>query len=96
MFIQPGKPNQNAFVERFNRRFRDEALSANLFISVDQAQDAEEVWAKDYNDFRPIESQGDVAPMEFMPRKFLVLNFLLDRGVNAFKYCFFIKKILLE
>lgn len=38
MFIQPGKPNQNAFVERFNRSFRDEVLNANLFSSVDQAQ----------------------------------------------------------
>ncbi len=38
MFIQPGKPNQNAFVERFNRSFRDEVLNANLFNSVDQAQ----------------------------------------------------------
>ena len=71
MFIQPGKPNQNAFVERFNRSFRDEVLNANLFNSVDQAQEAADDWVQDYNEFRPHESLGDVAPMEFMPRKFV-------------------------
>ena len=71
MFIQPGQPNQNAFVERFNRSFRDEVLNANLFNSVDQAQEAADDWVQDYNEFRPHESLGDVAPMEFMPRKFV-------------------------
>ena len=71
MFIQPGKPNQNAFVERFNRSFRDEVLNANLFNSVDQAQEAADDWVQDYNEFRPHESLGDVAPMEFMHRKFV-------------------------
>ncbi len=68
-----GKPNQNAFVERFNRSFRDEVLNANLFNSVDQAQEAADDWVQDYNEFRPHESLGDVAPMEFMPRKFVVV-----------------------
>ena len=63
--------NQNAFVERFNRSFRDEVLNANLFNSVDQAQEAADDWVQDYNEFRPHESLGDVAPMEFMPRKFV-------------------------
>ena len=69
--FQLGKPNQNAFVERFNRSFRDEVLNANLFNSVDQAQEAADDWVQDYNEFRPHESLGDVAPMEFMPRKFV-------------------------
>jgi putative transposase len=46
MFIQPGKPNQNAFVERFNRSFRYEAVSANLFNSVDQAGEATDDWVQ--------------------------------------------------
>ena len=74
MFLQirrAGKPNQNAFVERFNISFRDEVLNASLFNSVDQAQEAADDWVQDYNEFRPHESLGDVAPMEFMPRKFV-------------------------
>jgi putative transposase len=71
MFIQPGKPNKNTFVERFNISFRDEVLNANLFNSVDQAQEAADDWVQDYNKFRPHESLGDEAPMEFMPRKFV-------------------------
>jgi transposase InsO family protein len=52
LFIQPGKPNQNAFVERFNRSFRDEVLDANLFNSIAEAQEAADVWVTDYNEFR--------------------------------------------
>ena len=70
LFIQPGKPNQNAFVERFNRSFRDEVLDANLFNSIAEAQEAAEIWVMDYNEFRPHDSLGDKTPMEFMPRTF--------------------------
>jgi putative transposase len=70
LFIQPGKPNQNAFVERFNRSFREEVLDANLFNSISEAQEAADDWVIDYNEFRPHDSLGDKAPMEFMPRIF--------------------------
>jgi len=68
--IQPGKPNQNAFVERFNRSFREEVLDANLFNSISEAQEAADDWVIDYNEFRPHDSLGDKTPMEFMPRIF--------------------------
>jgi hypothetical protein len=84
LFIQPGKPNQNAFVERFNRSFRDEVLDANLFNSIAEAQEAAEIWVMDYNEFRPHDSLGDKTPMEFMPwtlkQDSLVLNCLSDGG----------------
>jgi putative transposase len=70
LFIQPGKPNQNAFVERFNRSFREEVLDANLFNSISEAQEAADDWVIDYNEFRPHDSLGDKTPMEFMPRIF--------------------------
>jgi putative transposase len=70
LFIQHGEPNQNAFVEWFNRSFRDEVLDANLFNSIAEAQEAAEVWVMDYNEFRPHESLVDKTPMEFMPRTF--------------------------
>ena len=77
LFIQPGKPNQNAFVERFNRSFRDEVLDANLFNSIAEAQEAADVWVTDYKEFRPHESLGDKTPIEFRPRK-LILESLVS------------------
>jgi putative transposase len=68
MFIQPGKPNQNAFIERFNRSFRDEVLNAHLFNSISEVQQAAEEWVIDYNEYRPHESLGDVPPAVFKPR----------------------------
>jgi len=77
LYIQPGKPNQNAFVERFNRSFRDEVLDANLFNSIAEAQEAADVWVTDYNEFRPHESLGDKTSMEFRPR-------MLKSGISSF------------
>ena len=70
MFIQPGKPNQNAFVERFNRSFREEVLDAWLFNAVSEVQGAADDWLTDYNEFRPHESLGNVPPAVFKPRVF--------------------------
>ncbi len=70
LFIQPGKPNQNAFVERFNRSFRTEVLDAWLFNAVSEVQSAADDWLTDYNEFRPHESLGDVPPAVFKPRVF--------------------------
>ena len=78
LFIQPGKPNQNAFVGRFNRSFRDEVLDANLFNSIAEAQEAVEVWVMACNQFRPHESLDDKTPMEFMPRTF-------KTGISSFE-----------
>jgi probable transposase len=70
MFIQPGKPNQNAFIERFNRSFRTEVLDACLFDSVDQVQAQADAWLTDYNEQRPHESLGNVPPAVYMLRTF--------------------------
>jgi putative transposase len=70
LFIQPGKPNQNAFIERFNKSFRTEVLDANLFNSISEVQMAADVWLMDYNEYRPHESLGDVPPAAYMPRVF--------------------------
>ena len=67
---QPGKPNQNAFVERFNRSFREEVLDAWLFNAVSEVQSAADDWLTDYNEFRPHESLGNVPPAVFKPRVF--------------------------
>jgi putative transposase len=67
-FIQPGKPNQNTFIERFNKSFRDEVLDAHLFNTLSEAQEAAEIWLEDYNEYRPHESLGRFPPAIFKPR----------------------------
>jgi putative transposase len=64
------KSIQNAFVDRFNMSFGDEVLDANLFNSIADAQEADEVWVMDYNEIKPNDNLGDITPMEFMPRTF--------------------------
>lgn len=67
-YIQPGKPNQNAFIERFNRSVRHEVLDAWLFDSLSQAQQILEGWRVEYNTVRSHESLGKKTPLAYMPR----------------------------
>ena len=62
-FIAPGKPNQNAYIERFNRTYRDEVLSAYLFESIEQVQQITDDWLIEYNELRPHDSLGRVPPL---------------------------------
>ena len=65
-FIQPGKPVQNAFVESFNGKYREECLSENWFVSLGHAREVIEGWRLDYNEVRPHESLGRKTPVEFL------------------------------
>jgi putative transposase len=64
-FIQPGKPVQNAYVESFNGRLRDECLNANWFTSLSDARRKIETWRQDYNQHRPHSSLDYLPPAEF-------------------------------
>jgi putative transposase len=64
-FIQPGKPVQNAYVESFNGRLRDECLNANWFTSLSDARRKVETWRQDYNQQRPHSSLDYLPPAEF-------------------------------
>ena len=64
-FIEPGKPNQNAYVESFNGRFRDECLNEHWFLSLAQTRQIVEAWRLDYNAVRPHSFLGNVSPTAF-------------------------------
>lgn len=64
-FIKPGKPNENAFIESFNGKLRDECLNENWFLSLEDARRTIEEWRIDYNENRPHSSLGDLTPREF-------------------------------
>jgi putative transposase len=68
-FIEPGKPDQNAFVERFNKTYRQEVLDAYLFASLSKVRDISEMWIHEYNEERPHDSLGRQPPLTFMPRQ---------------------------
>ena len=65
-FIQPGKPTQNSYVERFNRTFREEVLNFYVFNTLNQVRELTENWIKEYNKQRPHESLGNLTPAEFL------------------------------
>lgn len=60
--IEPGKPNQNAYIESFNGRFRDECLNENWFTSLPHAQVVIESWRREYNEERPKKGLGGLTP----------------------------------
>lgn len=64
-FIQPGKPTQNAFIESFNGKFRDECLNMNWFYNLQEAKKIVNNWKEDYNQQRPHSSLGDISPYEY-------------------------------
>ena len=67
-FIQPGKPVQNAYIESFNAKFRDECLNDHYFNTLAHARAVITDWRRDYNQTRPHSSLGRMPPAEFATR----------------------------
>jgi putative transposase len=67
-FIRPGKPVENAYVESFNGKFRDECRNEHWFVTMAHARRAIEAWRIEYNSERPHSSLADLTPEEFARR----------------------------
>ncbi len=67
--IQPGKPAQNAFVERFNGSIRNEFLNQYLFDSLNQVRSMADYWIEQYNYERPHEGLKNLTPMEYRTKE---------------------------
>jgi putative transposase len=64
-FSRPGKPTDNAFIEAFNGRFREECLNQSWFLSLEDAREKIEDWRKEYNGLRPHGALGNISPIKF-------------------------------
>lgn len=68
-FIQPGKPMQNGYVERFNRTYREEVLNSYIFETLGEVRRMTAEWLVRYNEHRPHESLGNLAPRQYLMAK---------------------------
>ena len=65
-YIQPGKPTQNAYIERFNRTYREDVLDGYMFFTIEELQDLTWQWLTDYNSNHPHQSLNNKSPLGFL------------------------------
>jgi putative transposase len=78
LYIQRGKPNQNAFLKRFNRTYRHGVLNAYLFEDLNQVREITGQWLKTYNEERPHDALGNLTPTEYRERLLRARNSTLE------------------
>jgi len=76
-YIEPGKPNQNVFIERFNRSYREEVLDTRLFRNLDEVRELSWAWMLEYNEDRDDDGFGGMTPVEALQHA-RVSNFALS------------------
>ena len=65
-YIQPGKPTQNAYIERFNRSYREDVLDAYMFESLYHLRELSAEWQDEYNEFHPHQSLNNLSPNKYL------------------------------
>lgn len=83
--IEPGKPNQNAYVESFNGRLRDECLNEHWFTSLEHARLEIERWRREYNEERPKKSLGGLTPAQYA-KQLATKAVIIPENSNALRY----------
>ena len=83
--IEPGKPNQNAYVESFNGRLRDECLNEHWFMSLAHARTVIETWRREYNEERPKKSLGGLTPAHYA-KQLAIKAFAMPESSEALCY----------
>ena len=73
-YIQPGKPSQNALIERFNKTYREDILDAYMFADLEQLQAITNEWIGTYNSDRPHQSLGNLSPIQFANKRKEIIN----------------------
>lgn len=83
--IEPGKPNQNAYVESFNGRLRDECLNEHWFTSLAHARTVIETWRREYNEERPKKSLDGLTPAQYA-KQLAIKAITMPENSNALRY----------
>lgn len=81
-YIQPGKPAQNGFIERFNRTYREEVLDMNWFINLAEVRQITQRWLASYNQDRPHESLMGLPPILFAEQRKQLMNKLEENSIS--------------